>query len=71
MDRTQLLVRKAKRGDTDAYGELIRIHKDYFYRNAFCYVKNVEQACDVFQEAVTVGMPVSYTHLTLPTTLPV
>ena len=56
MDRTQLLIRKAKRGDTDAYGELIRIHKDYFYRNAFCYVKNVEQACDVFQEAVTVGM---------------
>lgn len=42
MDRTQLLVRKAKRGDTDAYGELIRIHKDYFYRNAFCYVKNPE-----------------------------
>ena len=42
MDRTQLLVRKAKRGDTDAYGELIRIHKDYFYRNAFCYVKNID-----------------------------
>lgn len=56
MDRTELLARKARKGDTEAYGELIRIHKDYFYRNAFCYVKNVEQACDIFQEAVTVGM---------------
>ena len=56
MDRTELLVRKARKGDMEAYGELIRIHKDYFYRNAFCYVKNVEQACDVFQEAVTTGM---------------
>ena len=45
------LIRKAKKGDTKAYGELIQLHKDYFYRNAFCYVKNVDLAGDVFQEA--------------------
>ena len=50
------LIRKAKKGDTKAYGELIQLHKDYFYRNAFCYVKNVDLAGDVFQEAVTIGM---------------
>ena len=38
------LIRKAKKGDTKAYGELIQLHKDYFYRNAFCYVKNVDLA---------------------------
>lgn len=56
MNREEWLARKAKKGDTKAYGELIELHKDYFYRNAFCYVKNVDLACDVFQEAVTVGM---------------
>lgn len=56
MDKTELLVRKARKGDMDAYGKLIQIHQDYFYRNAFCYVKDVEQACDIFQEAVTVGI---------------
>lgn len=56
MDRTEILVRKARKGDMDAYGELVGIHKDYFYRNAFCYVKNVEQASDIFQEAVTLGI---------------
>lgn len=35
---------------------MIQLHKDYFYRNAFCYVKNVDLAGDVFQEAVTIGM---------------
>ena len=44
------LIRKAKKGDTKAYGELIQLHKDYFYRNAFCYVKNVDLAGDVFHQ---------------------
>lgn len=47
---------ESQKGDTKAYGELIQLHKDYFYRNAFCYVKNVDLAGDVFQEAVTIGM---------------
>lgn len=56
MDREERLIQKAKKGNTEAYGELVQIHKDYLYRNAFCYVKNVDLAYDVFQEAVTVGM---------------
>ena len=60
------LIRKAKKGDTKAYGELIQLHKDYFYRNAFCYVKNVDLAGDVFQEAVTIGM-LSIKDLKTPT----
>lgn len=49
------LIRKAKKGDTKAYGELIQLHKDYFYRNAFCYVKNVDLAGDVFRKPLPSG----------------
>ena len=45
------LIRKAKKGDTKAYGELIQLHKDYFYRNAFCYVKNVDLAGEFLYSA--------------------
>ena len=55
-ERRSVADTESQKGDTKAYGELIQLHKDYFYRNAFCYVKNVDLAGDVFQEAVTIGM---------------
>ena len=47
--------------------EYIEAHQDSFYRVAFTYVKDRDAALDVVQNAV-VQAPVSYTHLTLPTT---
>lgn len=34
-----LLAQKAKKGNVQAYGELIKFHKEYLYRTAFSYVK--------------------------------
>lgn len=51
-----LLVRKAKKGDAQAYGELIKFHKEYLYRTAFSYVKNQDLALDVLQETTVQGL---------------
>lgn len=51
-----VLVRKAKKGDSQAYGELIKFHKEYLYRTAFSYVKNQDLALDVLQEATVQGL---------------
>lgn len=50
------VVLKAKKGDTQAFGELMKLHKEYLYRTAFLYVKNEEMALDVLQEATIQGM---------------
>ncbi len=46
------LVRRAKRGDREAFGDLLKMHKEYFYRTAFLYMKKEDLALDVFQEAI-------------------
>jgi len=52
----QILVRKAKKGNAQSFGELIKIHKEYLYRTAFLYMKNEDMALEVFQEAVVQGL---------------
>lgn len=51
-NQTLELAKKAKRGDKQAFGDLIKLHKEYFYRTAFIYAKKEESALEVFQEAV-------------------
>ncbi len=46
------LVRKARRGDREAFGELLKMHKEYFYRTAFLYMKKEDLALEAFQEAI-------------------
>ncbi|WP_257819902.1 sigma factor [Salipaludibacillus agaradhaerens] len=46
-------VSKAKRGDIKAFEYLINLEKDKLYRLAFTYVKNEEDALEIFQETVT------------------
>lgn len=46
------LVRRARRGDREAFGDLLKMHKEYFYRTAFLYMKREDLALDVFQEAI-------------------
>ncbi|MEZ3435266.1 MAG: sigma-70 family RNA polymerase sigma factor [Lachnospiraceae bacterium] len=46
------LVKKAIKGNPDAYGELIREYQDYLYKTAYLYVKNEETALDAVGTAV-------------------
>ena len=44
------LVKKAKKGDKEAFEKLLVLHKNQLYRTAFLYVRNREDALDVVQE---------------------
>ncbi len=46
------LVKKAIKGNPDAYGELIKEYQDYLYKTAYLYVKNDEMALDAVGTAV-------------------
>lgn len=49
------LVRQAQQGDADAYGELIRIYQDSFYRVARSRLYSDEDAADAIQETLLAG----------------
>jgi RNA polymerase sigma-70 factor (ECF subfamily) len=49
MDQS-ILIRKAKRGDKQAFEELLMLHSDQLYRTAFLYTGNREDALDIVQE---------------------
>lgn len=49
------LVKKAMRGNADAYGQLIHEHQEYLYKMAFLYMKNREDALDVVGATVLKG----------------
>lgn len=44
------LVKKAKKGDTKAFEELLSLHSDQLYRTAYLYVGHKEDALDIVQE---------------------
>jgi RNA polymerase sigma-70 factor (ECF subfamily) len=46
------LVKRAKKGDGDAFCKLIEPKKDKLYRIAYCYTKNEEDALDIVSEAI-------------------
>ena len=46
------LVKKAVKGNPDAYGELIAEYQEYMYKTAYLYVKNEEIALDAVGTAV-------------------
>lgn len=50
MEEKQLILR-AKRGDPDAFGELVLAHQDKVYTLAFHLVRDREEAADLAQEA--------------------
>lgn len=49
------LVKKAIRGNVDAYGELIAIHKSYLYRMAYLNSGSEDAALEIVQETVLRG----------------
>ncbi|MGG3564385.1 sigma-70 family RNA polymerase sigma factor [Neobacillus rhizosphaerae] len=51
-----ILVRKAIKGDKNAFEELLILHSDQLYRTAYLYVGNREDALDVVQETACKGL---------------
>ncbi|GGE81057.1 sigma-70 family RNA polymerase sigma factor [Priestia taiwanensis] len=49
---TIALVKKARKGDDEAFEQLISMHQERLYRTAYMYVQNKEDALDVIQETV-------------------
>lgn len=47
-----LLVKKAQKGDTDAFVELIEMHKMALYKVAKSYLKSEEDIADVMQDTI-------------------
>lgn len=50
------LVKKAIKGNRNAYGTLIEKYQTYLYKTAFLYVKNEQDALDAVQNCVMKGM---------------
>lgn len=48
----EILVKKAKRGDADAFAQLIRINRQSMYKIAWAYLRNEEDVADVMQETI-------------------
>lgn len=49
------LVRKAIKGDANAYWKVIMFYQNYMYRIAFLYMKNEDDALDIVHEAILHG----------------
>lgn len=49
------LVKKAMRGNANAYGELMEYYKAYLYRTAMAFVKNEDCALDMVQDCIVKG----------------
>ena len=52
MDIKSKLVKRAKKGDSDAFQKLIHDEKEKMYRMAYVYMRNEDDALDVFQESL-------------------
>lgn len=46
------LVKRAQRGDADAFVQLMEESRQSMYKTAICYVKNPEDAADVIQDTI-------------------
>lgn len=46
------LISKSQHGDDDAFETLIDLYEKYLYKMAFLYVKNEQDALDIYQETV-------------------
>lgn len=49
------LICKAIRGNAEAYGELVQKYNPYFYKIAFLYVRNEDDALEIVQDSVYQG----------------
>lgn len=47
-----ILIQKAKKGDDEAFEQLIGLVRQKLYRTAYSYVRNEQDALDVYQETI-------------------
>lgn len=52
--KTSILVKKAKKGDKDALVSLIMAQKQDYYRLAYTYVKNKDDALDAIEDMIVI-----------------
>ncbi|WP_300381990.1 sigma-70 family RNA polymerase sigma factor [Clostridium sp.] len=45
------LIKMSIKGDYEAFGEVIKINKEYLYKMAFIYVKDEDKSLDILQES--------------------
>lgn len=55
MEQVEKTVKKAIRGNVEAYGQLIEMHKTYLYSTAMIYTKNEQESLDAVSECVLKG----------------
>jgi RNA polymerase sigma-70 factor (ECF subfamily) len=51
---TEILVKKAKKGDKEALVQLIMIKKQEYYKLAYTYMKNKEDALDAMEDMIVI-----------------
>ena len=51
-DSIERWVKKAIRGNVDAYGALVELYKTYLYKTAWLYVRNEVLGLDIEQESI-------------------
>lgn len=54
-EKEERLVKKAMRGNVDAYGKLMDIYKEYLYKIAWLHVRNEDLALDIVQDSILKG----------------
>lgn len=52
MEEKLKLIVKAKKGDTIAFQQLIHLEKEKLYKMAYVYMRNEDEALEIFQETV-------------------
>ena len=60
------LVKRAIRGNPDAYGQLIAGQQEYLYKMAFLYMRNQEDALDLVGSVVLKEVPPHATVVGIP-----
>lgn len=51
---TDLLVKRAKQGDKDALVELIMLQKQEYYKLAYAFLNNKEDALDALEDMIVI-----------------
>lgn len=51
---TELLIKKAKKGDKEALLQLVMAHEADYYKLAYVYMKNKDDALDAMQDMIVI-----------------
>ncbi|MGL5380019.1 sigma-70 family RNA polymerase sigma factor [Clostridium sp.] len=52
VESENVLIKKSKNGCNDSFEKLMILYEDYLYKMAYLYVKNEQDALDIYQETI-------------------